>query len=100
MLQLSHPPPKPMASNASKTPISSGRPPTAFTSSRSRTPHDKENAKNCDKQESEKKHHEVKSTGSAKSALTGSTGRDNRVTSRLDDAFAVGEENTQECKQS
>lgn len=88
---------KPMVTKASKTPSSSGRPPTALNSARPRTPHDKENSKNYDINEFEKKPHYVKS--SSKEAPTGGAARENRVTSRLGDAFAVGEENTQECKQ-
>jgi chromosome segregation ATPase len=98
VLQLSHQPPKPIVANASKTPISSGRPPTVLSSSQSRTPYDKENSKNYYNHDIEKKRNSVQ--GSTKAASTGSSPRENRVTARLGDAFSVGEENTQECKQS
>jgi chromosome segregation ATPase len=98
LLQLSQLPPRPIAANSSNTPISSGRPPTALSAVRARTPPDKENSKNHDNHDLEQKQHSAKS--SSKSVLRGSSARENRLTARLGDTFSVGEENTQECKQS
>ena len=102
--QISQPPAKPIMLHTSKTPISLGRPPTARSTTQSRTPQDKENSKNRDNNEFEKTQNirmgSENGSSSTKATPTASAGRENRVAARLGDAFAAGEENTQECKQS